>query len=111
MVIPAADAHLYEADAGFAELAGEEAGAAELVGVLAAHTVEVEGRLGFLGEVDDLGGGRLHAEGQFHVLDHAFHAFVPDDIALQLTIHPLDEVDTLTLDCFAIGDVPEVLDR
>ena len=111
VVIPAADAHLYEADAGFAELTGEEAGTAELVGVLAAHAVEVEGRLGFLGEVDDLRGGRLHAEGQFHALDHAFHAFIADDIALQLAIHPLDEVEALALDGIAFGDVTKVFDR
>ena len=75
-MVPSADGDLDETYAGFAELASEEAGAGEGVGVFSVDPVEVEGGFGFVGKVDDARGVHLHAGGEFHVLDHAFHVGV-----------------------------------
>ena len=76
VMVPSADGDLHETDAGFAELACEEAGAGEGVGVFSVDAVEIERGLGFVRKVDDARGVHLHAGGEFHVLDHAFHVGV-----------------------------------
>ncbi len=76
VMVPSADGDLYETNAGFAELACEEAGAGEGVGVFTVDSVEVERGLGLVGKVDDARGVYLHAGSEFHVLDHAFHVGV-----------------------------------
>ena len=67
VMVPSAGGDLDEADAGLAEFAGEETGASERAGVFSIDAVEVEGGLGFVGDVHDVRGGELHEIGRAHV--------------------------------------------
>ncbi|GEM_PF-2433157 len=81
VMVPAVPCDLHKPHARFAQLARQEARATVLVTDLAvADAVEVERILSFFQEIDQLRRCGLHAEGEFHVLDHPFHVTV----ALQL---------------------------
>ena len=89
VMIPAVHRDLHEAHAGLAELASQQAGAAVLVaGSCRSDAVEVERGLALVREIDQLRRRGLHAEGEFHVLDHPFHVRV----AVEFVDQPLVQV-------------------
>ena len=110
VVIPAAHRHLHKAHAGLAEFARKQTGAGVPVGVLAVHAVKFSRGFAFLRDVHDLRRGGLHAEGEFEVLDHAFHVRFAVEFADEAAVHALDQSDALALHVVAGGDVPQILD-
>lgn len=85
------------ADARFSETPGEEALATEVVGTSLADAVEIAEMLGFVGKVEQLGHGGLHAIGEFVGFDYPFESGVAGALSLEALVHRLDKVDLLAL--------------
>ena len=111
VMVPSIHRHLHEPYTRLAELASQEAGPAVLVGVLVADAVEVERLLRFLREVNELRRGGLHAEGEFHVLHHAFHVAVAVQIVDQSLVLPACQIEALPLNIIVDGSIFEILKR
>ena len=72
-MVPTIHGHLYKTHAGLAKFASEQTSAAVFVAFLAADAVEIERSLTLFREIYQLRRRGLHAESEFHVLDHPFH--------------------------------------
>ena len=101
VVVPVGVVELDEADPAFDEAASEEAIAGEGTLLLFADAVEVEGGLGFGGEVHEFRGARLHAVGHFEGFDAGGDFVVAGFCEMDL-VELADGIDELLL--FLRGD-------
>lgn len=96
-----------EAYAFFDEFAGEEtlAGIGGFLCVGVVEAVEVAGGFGFVGDVDEVGDGGLHAECHFVVLDGGFDFGVIVKLVGVALVLFFDEVELLALECGGVAGV------
>lgn len=111
VMVPAVHGNLHKPHARFAEFPSKETCATMFVSLVTADTVEVKCCLAFVREIDQLRCRGLHAEGQFHVLDHPFHVGIAVQVIQQSLIQSLRQMDALLLNRFAGGGIFEVLYR
>ena len=97
MLVPAALVDLDETDAALGQAAGLEAVGGVGAGLAGVGTVEVEGGLGFLREVHQIGNRGLHPERHFERLDAGGQVSFLTALRLVLLVHLTEQIELRAL--------------